>query len=352
MKMKKGKLKWWQLLLGLVAIILVLNLGLGLFANNKKASQTEKVYMVVPVKAAPPLTYAGKVEAVRTQILVPTTGKAQSVTVQNGDQVTQGQAVMTTYSQSYEEQATEARQVLEKAKRQVTQQERALTQAQNQAKNISKEDPSYVEAQNQVTTTQNQLADARAEVTAAQTKLNNLNSRVNGSVVAPFAGNVTVEYDKTGQPSVVLSSNELQLTMDVSEYDYAQVKVGQEIKAKALATKKQQTTQVDYLAKVPAQTSKANEAKYTLTAPLAADQFLAGQTLTISLPQTGLSVPVTSVKAGSVYVVEAGKARKVSVSGTNSNGSFVVTSGLHEGQKVIAEPDRALKAGKRVKTND
>ena len=55
-------------------------------------------------------------------------------------QGTQGQAVMTTYSQSYEEQATEARQALEKAKRQVAQQERALTQAQNQARNITNED--------------------------------------------------------------------------------------------------------------------------------------------------------------------------------------------------------------------
>ena len=34
------------------------------------------------------------------------------MTVQNGDHVEQGQAVMTTFSESYEEQATEARQAL------------------------------------------------------------------------------------------------------------------------------------------------------------------------------------------------------------------------------------------------
>lgn len=350
--MKKGKFKWWQLLLGLVVVIMVVNLVIGLFVRKEKTAKVEKVYTVVTVKEAPPLTYSGKVEAVRTQILVPTTGKAQSVTVQNGDQVAQGQAVMTTYSQSYEEQATEARQALEKAKRQVAQQERALTQAQNQARNITNEDPSYAEVQNQVTTAQNQVADARAEVSDAQTKLNDLNSRVNGSVLAPFAGNATVEYDKTGQPSVSLSSNELQLTTQISEYDYAKIKVGQAVDAKALATKKQQSTQVNYLAKVPDQASKANDAKYTLTAPLDPGQFMAGQTLTLSFPQTGLAVPITSVKNGAVYVVEDGKARKVNVSGTDSNGSFIVNNGLRKGQKVIAEPDQALKDGKRVKTND
>ena len=41
------------------------------------------------------------------------------MTVQNGDHVEQGQAVMTTFSESYEEQATEARQALLKANRQV-----------------------------------------------------------------------------------------------------------------------------------------------------------------------------------------------------------------------------------------
>lgn len=350
--MKKGKFKWWQLLLGLVVVIVAFSLVTRMFTRNKDNTQAQKVYNVTTVKDATPLTYAGRVEAVRTQILVPETGKAQSVMVQNGDQVTQGQSVMTTYSQNYEEQATEARQALEKAQRQVTQQERTVTQAQNQARNVSNDDPSYAELQNQVTTAQNQLADARAEVTDAQTKLNNLNSRVNGSVVAPFAGNVTVEYDKNGQPSVTLSSNELQLTAQISEYDYSKIKLGQNVDAKALATKTEQSTQVNYLAKVPDQASKANDAKYTLTAPLDPTKFMAGQTLTLSFPQSGLSIPVTSVKNNTIYVVEDGKAKKVNVSGTTSNGSFIVEKGLKKGQTVIADPDNDLKDGERVKTND
>ena len=91
--------------------------------------------------------------------------------------------------------------------------------------------------QNQVTTARNQLEDARGEVTDAQNKLNTLNGRVNGTVSAPFAGTVIVEYDKTGQPSVMLSSDELQLSTQLSEYDYPKVKVGQELKVTALATK-------------------------------------------------------------------------------------------------------------------
>ena len=83
----------------------------GLRRIEKSEPTTEnKKYTTVKVSQAAPLTYSGKVEAVRSQVLVPTSGKAQSVTVQNGDHVEQGQAVMTTFSESYEEQATEARQ--------------------------------------------------------------------------------------------------------------------------------------------------------------------------------------------------------------------------------------------------
>ena len=83
-----------------------------------------------------------------------------------------------------------------------------------------------------MTTARNQLEDARGEVTDAQNKLNTLNGRVNGTVSAPFAGTVIVEYDKTGKTrSVMLSSDELQLSTQLSEYDYPKVKVGQELKS-------------------------------------------------------------------------------------------------------------------------
>ncbi len=38
--------------------------------------------------------------------------------------------------------------------------------------------------------------------------------------------------------------------------------------------------------------------------------------------------------------------------GTTSNGSFIVKSGLSKGQRVIVDPDKGLKDGKTVETND
>ncbi|WP_459774788.1 efflux RND transporter periplasmic adaptor subunit [Ligilactobacillus animalis] len=326
-------------------------LSLWYIEKSTPAAENKK-YATVKVSQAAPLTYSGKVEAVRTQVLAPTSGKAQSVTVQNGDHVEQDQAVMTTFSESYEEQATEARQALAKAQRQVNQQQQAVEQAQRQLAQLSREDEGYTEMQTQVTTARNQLEDARGEVTDAQNKLNTLNGRVNGTVTAPFAGTVTVEYDKTGQPSVTLSSDDLQLSTQLSEYDYPKVKVGQELKVTALATKHEQTTNLGYLANTPAQNSKANDSKYELTAPLDGTKFMAGQTLNVMITQTGVQIPQSSVKAGHVYVVEAGKAKRVAVTGTKSNGSFIVKSGLNKGQRVIVDPDKGLKDGKTVETND
>ena len=349
--MKQKRFKWWQILLGAVVLVMVGNLVYGALKKSEPTTENKK-YTTVKVSQAAPLTYSGKVEAVRSQVLVPTSGKAQSVTVQNGDHVEQGQAVMTTFSESYEEQATEARQALAKANRQVGQQQQAVEQAQRQLAQLSRDDEGYTEMQNQVTTARNQLEDARGEVTDAQNKLNTLNGRVNGTVSAPFAGTVIVEYDKTGQPSVMLSSDELQLSTQLSEYDYPKVKVGQELKVTALATKHEQTTQLGYLANTPAQNSKANDSKYELTAPLDSTKFMAGQTLNVMITQTGGQIPKTSVKDGHVYVVENKKAKRIAVTGTTSNGSFIVKSGLSKGQRVIVDPDKGLKDGKTVETND
>ena len=348
--MKKISFKWWQVLIGLIVLVMLGDLGYSML--KPKAEKTATTYTTVKVKSAEPLTYSGTVQAVRTQVLVPNTGKAQSVTVQNGDHVEQGQAVMTTYSQDYEEQVADARSALSKAQRQVTQQQQALTQAQNQLQKLTSTDEGYSEAQEQVTTAKNQLEDAKADVTDAQNKLNTLNSKVNGSVTAPFAGTVTVEYDKTGQPSVTLVSDELQASTTVSEYDYNKVSLEQQIKVTSLATKKKQETQINYRATTPAENSKANEAKYTVTAPLTAGDFMVGQTLNISIPQEGLQVPATSVKNGYVYIVVNKKAQKVAVTGQTSNGSYIVTDGLSSGQRVIVDPDGKLKDGKRVETND
>ena len=151
---------------------------------------------------------------------------------------------------------------------------------------------------------------------------------------------------------MVLSSDELQLSTQLSEYDYPKVKVGQELKVTALATKHEQTTQLGYLANTPAQNSKANDSKYELTAPLDSTKFMAGQTLNVMITQTGVQIPKTSVKDGHVYVVENKKAKRIAVTGTTSNGSFIVKSGLSKGQRVIVDPDKGLKDGKTVETND
>ena len=107
-----------------------------------------------------------------------------------------------------------------------------------------------------------------------------------------------------------------------------------------------------YLANTPAQNSKANDSKYELTAPLDSTKFMAGQTLNVMITQTGVQIPKTSVKDGHVYVVENKKLSGSQLQERHLMEVFIVKSGISKGQRVIVDPDKGLKDGKTVETND
>lgn len=169
------------------------------------------------------------------------------------------------------------------------------------------------------------------------------------TVTAPFAGVVDIDDSKQGHPVITLYSNELQATAGISEYDYAKVPVGKEIKVEALATHKEDTTTVKSLAQYPmTEKNSKNNTKYKMTADVNMDNFMNGQTVKITVQQDGMVIPSTAVKNKTVYRVKHGKAYKQKVEGYANNGQFVIQSGLNEGQKVVINPDKHLKSGDHI----
>lgn len=324
------------------AIVLVLLIGMGIINKIKqnKAAQSSR-YVVAKVAKTTPLTLTGTVAAQQQQVLSLPSGKVQSIGVANGQKVSEGDPLVTTYSESANEELTDAKQELAKAQRNVTAQQNNVSAAQSEDGTASGSASSVAQAQAS-------LADAQSDVTAAQNKVNTLSQKVTQTLTAPFDGTVTVDDTKQDAPVITIYSNDLKFKSKVSEYNYSKLKTGQEIHVRALATGKQADTTISYLATVPTTNSQSNGASYEVDADLSSKDFMDGQTVKASVAQNQLRIPKSSVKNGQVYVVKNGKAKAVAVSGKRVNEYFEVKSGVKAGQQIVTNPDSKLHNGTKV----
>lgn len=324
------------------AIVLVLLIGMGIINKIKqnKAALSSR-YVVAKVAKTTPLTLTGTVAAQQQQVLSLPSGKVQSIGVANGQKVSEGDPLVTTYSESANEELTDAKQELAKAQRNVTAQQNNVSAAQSEDGTASGSASSVAQAQAS-------LADAQSDVTAAQNKVNTLSQKVTQTLTAPFDGTVTVDDTKQDAPVITIYSNDLKLKTKVSEYNYSKLKTGQAIHVRALATGKQADTTISYLATVPTTNSQSNGASYEVDADLSSKDFMDGQTVKASVAQNQLRIPKSSVKNGQVYVVKNGKAKAVAVSGKRVNEYFEVKSGVKAGQQIVTNPDSKLHNGTKV----
>lgn len=324
------------------AIVLVLLIGMGIINKIKqnKAAQSSR-YVVAKVAKTTPLTLTGTVAAQQQQVLSLPSGKVQSIGVANGQKVSEGDPLVTTYSESANEELTDAKQELAKA------QQNNVSAAQKDAAAQS-EDGTASGSASSVAQAQASLADAQSDVTAAQNKVNTLSQKVTQTLTAPFDGTVTVDDAKQDAPVITIYSNDLKFKSKVSEYNYSKLKTGQEIHVRALATGKQADTTISYLATVPTTNSQSNGASYEVDADLSSKDFMDGQTVKASVAQNQLRIPKSSVKNGQVYVVKNGKAKAVAVSGKRVNEYFEVKSGVKAGQQIVTNPDSKLHNGTKV----
>lgn len=324
------------------AIVLVLVIGMGIINKIKqnKAAQSSR-YVVAKVAKTTPLTLTGTVAAQQQQVLSLPSGKVQSIGVANGQKVSEGDPLVTTYSESANEELADAKQELAKA------QQNNVSAAQKDAAAQS-EDGTVSGSASSVAQAQASLADAQSDVTAAQNKVNTLSQKVTQTLTAPFDGTVTVDDTKQDAPVITIYSNDLKLKTKVSEYNYSKLKTGQAIHVRALATGKQADTTISYLATVPTTNSQSNDTSYEVNADLSSKDFMDGQTVKASVAQNQLRIPKSSVKNGQVYVVKNGKAKAVAVSGKRVNEYFEVKSGVKAGQQIVTNPDSKLHNGTKV----
>lgn len=342
-----SKRRRWLLLAGLLVVAIVIVVAVR--AVNQRKATAQPKYRTMKVSRQSDFALTGKVEATQTQVLALPSGKLQSLNVKDGDHVAQGTPILTTHNDETQDSATELQGDLTKAQQQVKSQQQTINSLRQQISSADEDE--QADLQSQLTEAQNAYNDAQASVSSTQSRLNTTNSKVNQTLTAPYAGYVTVDQSKQGQPVVTLYSDSLQFTGQVSEYDYSKLHQGTTLQVRALATNRTEKTPVSYLAKVPTKAT-GNNSKYKVTANLNANKFMAGQTAKAFIAQDGVRIPKSAVRHGKVFVVIDGRAQSVHVSGHAVNSSYLVTDGVDAGDRIVTNPGKHLKDNTRVDQDD
>ena len=390
---KKLKAKKWPLFtaIGVTSVLVVGAAAVLLLRQPNQAAtqdETAKIVLAKEGSVASSVLLSGTVTAQNEQYVYydASKGDLDEVSVSVGDKVSEGQALVK-YS------STEAQAAYDAATRAIAKADRHINELY-QARNSAEATPATPQAGleggvdgaqaqtsgSSVSSIDSQISDARdtrADAVAQQEKaLAQLNattvlSTVEGTVVEV---NRNVSKSPTGNSQVlvhIVSNDNLQVKGELSEYNLANLSVGQEV---TFTTKvypdKTWTGKISYISNYPKNNSESNSSpsgsnsgsKYPFTIDVTSEVGDLKQGFTVSIEvknsSKALIVPITSVvmeeEKNFVWILDENKkAKKVEVGLGNADAeNQEITSGLTDGAKVISNPTASLEEGKEVKTDE
>lgn len=390
---KKSKAKKWPLFTAIgVASVLVVGAAAVLLLRqpNQAATkdETAKIVLAKEGSVASSVLLSGTVTAQNEQYIYydASKGDLDEVLVSVGDQVSEGQALVK-YS------STEAQAAYDAASRAVAKADRHINEL-NESRNTAAATPSLPQAglegatgqapaqssgsataaiDSQISDARDVRADAEAQLEKAQAQLNaaTVLSTVEGTVVEV---NRNVSKSPTGNSQVlvhIVSNDNLQVKGELSEYNLANLSVGQEVTfTSKVYPDKTWNGKISYISNYPKNNSEASSSlaasntgsKYPYTVDVTSEigDLKQGFTVSVEVKSTSkaLIVPITSVvmeeEKNYVWILDENqKAKKVEVGLGNADAeNQEITSGLTDGAKVISNPTASLQEGKEVKTDE
>ena len=390
---RKSKAKKWPLFTAIgVASVLVVGAAAVLLLRqpNQAAAkdETAKIVLAKEGSVASSVLLSGTVTAQNEQYIYydASKGDLDEVLVSVGDQVSEGQALVK-YS------STEAQAAYDAASRAVAKANRHINEL-NESRNTAAATPSLPQAglegatgqapaqssgsataaiDSQISDARDVRADAEAQLEKAQAQLNaaTVLSTVEGTVVEV---NRNVSKSPTGNSQVlvhIVSNDNLQIKGELSEYNLANLSVGQEVTfTSKVYPDKTWNGKISYISNYPKNNSEASSSlagsntgsKYPYTVDVTSEigDLKQGFTVSVEVKSTSkaLIVPISSVvmeeDKNYVWILDENqKAKKVEVGLGNADAeNQEITSGLTDGAKVISNPTASLQEGKEVKTDE
>lgn len=374
------KLKKWQLfsLIGVTTVVILGAIGTILLFNGNNVADKEKTIQVQKVRegsVASSVLLSGNIAATNEQYVYydSTKGDLDSVLVNVGDKVTAGQALVQYKSVEAQAAYDTAVRALNKIDRQIYDLKTYGTTIETTG-DAATDDKTTASAQrsvdSQLKDLQDNRADAEANVNKAQAQLNatTVTSANDGTVVEV---NRDVSKSTTGANQTlvhIVNNGNLQVKGELSEYNLANLSVGQEVTMTSkVYPDKKWTGKISYISNYPKDNQNtaaagagnaSSGAKYPYTVDITSEigDLKQGFSINIEVKNKtrGILVPVSSIVSESnksyIWTIEKGTAKKVQVTLGNADAKHQeISFGLTKDSKVITNPTDSLKDGQEVK---
>ena len=389
---RNKKAKKWQLYtaIGVASAIVIGAAGILIFRQPSQSAVKEETSHIVTAKegsVASSVLLSGTVTAKNEQYVYfdASKGDLDEILVSVGDKVEEGQALVK-YSSADAQAAYDAA-------------DRAVAKADRHIEELNKvrENASAVPASPQIPTEaglpeqaqaatssvssiDSQISDAKDNRADAVAQLNKAQAQLDAATVLSTLEGTVVEVNRnvskspTGNSQVVVhvvSNENLQVKGELSEYNLANLSVGQEVTfTSKVYQDKSWTGKISYISDYPKNNGEAANAalggntgsKYPYTVDVTSDIGELKQGFSVSVEVKNKSkailVPLTSVVTENdknyVWIVDdQKKAKKVEVTLGNADAdNQEITSGVTDGAKVISNPTSSLEEGKEVKDDE
>lgn len=389
---RNKKAKKWQLYtaIGVASAIVIGAAGILIFRQPSQSAIKEETSHIVTAKegsVASSVLLSGTVTAKNEQYVYfdASKGDLDEILVSVGDKVEEGQALVKYSSADAQAAYDAADRAVAKADRHIEELNKARENAS--AAPASPQVPTEAglpeqaqAATSSVSSIDSQISDAKDNRADAVAQLNKAQAQLDAATVLSTLEGTVVEVNRnvskspTGNSQVVVhvvSNENLQVKGELSEYNLANLSVGQEVTfTSKVYQDKSWTGKISYISDYPKNNGEAANAalggntgsKYPYTVDVTSDIGELKQGFSVSVEVKNKSkailVPLTSVVTENdknyVWVVDdQKKAKKVEVTLGNADAdNQEITSGVTDGAKVISNPTSSLEEGKEVKADE
>ena len=389
---RNKKAKKWQLYtaIGVASAIVIGAAGILIFRQPSQSAVKDETSHIVTAKegsVASSVLLSGTVTAKNEQYVYfdASKGDLDEILVSVGDKVEEGQALVKYSSADAQAAYDAADRAVAKADRHIEELNKARENAS--ATPVSPQVPTEAglpeqaqAATSSVSSIDSQISDAKDNRADAVAQLNKAQAQLDAATVLSTLEGTVVEVNRnvskspTGNSQVVVhvvSNENLQVKGELSEYNLANLSVGQEVTfTSKVYQDKSWTGKISYISDYPKNNGEAANAalggntgsKYPYTVDVTSDIGELKQGFSVSVEVKNKSkailVPLTSVVTENdknyVWLVDdQKKAKKVEVTLGNADAdNQEITSGLTDGAKVISNPTSSLEEGKEVKADE
>ena len=389
---RNKKAKKWQLYtaIGVASAIVIGAAGILIFRQPSQSAVKEETSHIVTAKegsVASSVLLSGTVTAKNEQYVYfdASKGDLDEILVSVGDKVEEGQALVKYSSADAQAAYDAADRAVAKADRHIEELNKARENAS--AAPASPQVPAEAglpeqaqAATSSVSSIDSQISDAKDNRADAVAQLNKAQAQLDAATVLSTLEGTVVEVNRnvskspTGNSQVVVhvvSNENLQVKGELSEYNLANLSVGQEVTfTSKVYQDKSWTGKISYISDYPKNNGEAANAalggntgsKYPYTVDVTSDIGELKQGFSVSVEVKNKSkailVPLTSVVTENdknyVWIVDdQKKAKKVEVTLGNADAdNQEITSGVTDGAKVISNPTSSLEEGKEVKADE